>query len=56
MGKYKRTLTLLDQLISKLEANTGGEPLLPEEQEGGSACKMGSKIEHGGKVREPVAG
>lgn len=31
MSNYSKTLGLLDTLIAKLEANTGGEPLLPSE-------------------------
>jgi aminoacyl tRNA synthase complex-interacting multifunctional protein 1 len=31
MSTYKQTLALLDGLIAKLAANTGGEPLLPSE-------------------------
>jgi hypothetical protein len=31
MTQYKTTIALLDRLIAKLQANTGGEPLLPEE-------------------------
>jgi hypothetical protein len=31
MGKYPQTLALLDTLISRLESNTGGESLLPED-------------------------
>lgn len=32
MSKHQAALSLLDKLIAKLEANTGGEALLPEEK------------------------
>ncbi len=46
MGKFVQTLSILDRLIAKLEANTGGEPLLPEEQSSGlEACLCKKKME-----------
>lgn len=31
MSQYNTTISLLDKLIARLEANTGGEPLLQED-------------------------
>lgn len=45
MSKYKSTLALLDQLIAKLEANTGGEPLLPSELHTPPAPKVEAPVQ-----------
>ncbi len=56
MGKYKQSLNLLDQLIFKLEANTGGESLLEEELIGGSTGKIVMKNQKTKKDKQAVKG
>lgn len=44
MGKYPQTLQRLDLLIARLQANTGGEPLLPENHVSLSKVKIEKKV------------